>query len=147
MINDYLNQLILGIYTANYYLQYCKNDFSVTSFLQHKLKFSQPKFNLSIYASGKKQALTDIANIDLYDSLKLWRDNICDKTNMPIYMVANRATLTEIATYLPMNKKDLLQISGFGKAKVDKYGDDILQLVQDYCLSNNVETNMAAQAG
>lgn len=142
VVNDYLNQLILGIYTANYYLQYCKSDFSVTSFLQHKLKFSQPRFNLSIYASGKKQALPDIANIDLYDSLKLWRDNICDKTNMPIYMVANRATLTEIATYLPMNKKDLLQISGFGKAKVDKYGDDILQLIQDYCLSNNVETNM-----
>ena len=52
---------------------------------------------------------------------------------MPIYMVANQATLKEIATYLPLTKKDLLQISGFGKAKVDKYGDDIVASVRDYC--------------
>ena len=65
--------------------------------------------------------------------LKDWRDEICDKTGMPIYMVANRATLAEIATYLPLDKKDLLQISGFGKAKVDKYGDEILKSVAEYC--------------
>ena len=117
----------------------------MASFLQHKLKFAQPRFNLSCYASGKKQSYTDIPNIELYDVLKRWRDEICDKSGMPIYMVANRATLTEIATYLPLNKKDLLQISGFGKAKVDKYGDDILQAVQEYCSANNIETNIAAK--
>jgi ATP-dependent DNA helicase RecQ len=53
--------------------------------------------------------------------------------------------LTEIATYLPLNKKDLLQINGFGKAKVDKYGDDILQAVEEYCAVNNIATNMAAK--
>ena len=144
-INEYLNQLILAIYTANYFLQYCKQPFSVTSFLQHKLKFAQPRFNVSAYASGKKQSFADISNVDLYDTLKRWRDDICDKSGMPIYMVANRVTLTEIATYLPLNKKDLLQISGFGKAKVDKYGDDILQAVQEYCSANNIATNIAAK--
>ncbi|MEP6927207.1 MAG: HRDC domain-containing protein, partial [Ginsengibacter sp.] len=124
IINEYLNQLLLAVYTTNYFLQYCKQPFSVTSFLQHKLKFSQPKFNLSIYASGKRQSYSDTPNTELYDVVKNWRDKICEETGMPIYMVANRATLTEIATYLPLNKKDLFKISGFGKAKVDKYGDD-----------------------
>ncbi len=144
-INEYLNQLILAIYTTNYFLQYCIQPFSVTSFLQHKLKFAQPRFNVSAYASGKKQSFTDIPNVELYDTLKRWRDEICDKSGMPIYMVANRVTLTEVATYLPLNKKDLLQISGFGKAKVDKYGDDILQAVEEYCSKNNIATNMAAK--
>ncbi|MEO8569624.1 MAG: helix-turn-helix domain-containing protein [Ginsengibacter sp.] len=144
-LNEYLNQLILAIYTTGYYLQHCKQPFSVTSFLQHKLKFAQPRFNISSYASGKKQSFSDIPNIELYDSLKRWRDEICDKSGMPIYMVANRATLTEVATYLPLSKKDLMQISGFGKAKVDKYGDDILQSVQEYCTVNNIATNMAAK--
>ena len=144
-INEYLNQLIVSVSGTNYFLEYCKEPFSVASFLQHKLKFAQPRFNLSCYASGKKQSYTDIPNIELYDVLKRWRDEICDKSGMPIYMVANRATLTEIATYLPLNKKDLLQISGFGKAKVDKYGDDILQAVQEYCSANNIETNIAAK--
>ena len=144
-INEYLNQLVLAIYTVNYFLQYCKQAFSVTSFLQHKLKFAQPRFNLSVYASGKKQTFGDIPNTELYNTLKLWRDEVCDKTNIPIYMVANRATLTEIATYLPLNKKDLLQINGFGKAKVAKYGDEILQAVQEYCSTKNIMTNIAAK--
>ncbi len=145
IINEYLNQLILAVYTLNYYLQYCKQPFSITSFLQYKLKFAQPRFNLSSYASGKRQSFSDVPNVELYNVLKNWRDKICEETNMPIYIVANRATLTEIATYLPLNKKDLLQLSGFGKAKVDKYGDDILQYVEEYCSRNNVATNMAAK--
>ncbi len=145
IINESLNQLILAVYTANYFLQYCKNPFSVTSFLQHKLKFAQPRFNLSIYASGKKQSYTDVPNTELYNSLKSWRDKVCEEANMPIYIVANKVTLTEIATYLPLNKKDLLQISGLGKAKVDKYGDDILEAVEKYCFQNNIKTNMAAK--
>ena len=141
-IDQYLNQLALSIHAACYFLQYCKQTFSVASFLGHKLKFAQPRFNLSCYASGKKQTYTDVANPALYEELKNWRDKICLETGLPIYMVANRASLTEIATYLPLQKKYLLQLSGFGKAKVDKYGDEIISMVEDYCEGNNLETNI-----
>ena len=63
---------------------------------------------------------------------------VCEETGMPIYMVANQVTLKEIATYLPLTKRDLLQISGFGKAKVDKYGDDIVASVEGYCSRRNI---------
>ena len=144
-INEHLNRLMVCLYITNYYLQYCVQSFSVKGFLQHKLKFSQPRFNLTCYASGKKSTFGDIPNAPLYESIRRWRDEICEQRDLPIYMVANKATLTEIATYLPLTKKDLLQISGFGKAKVDKYGDDVLQLVQDYCSANNMETNITAK--
>ena len=78
--------------------------------MQHKLKFAQPRFNLCAYASGKKQSFEDVPNAELYNTLKRWRDEICDKTGMPIYMVANQNTLKEIATYLPLTKKDLSQV-------------------------------------
>ncbi len=42
IVNEYLNQLAHAVYVTNYFLQYCKQPFSVTSFLQHKLKFAQP---------------------------------------------------------------------------------------------------------
>ena len=146
IINEYLNQLILSVYTTNYFLKYCKEPFSVTSFLQHKLKFAQPRFNLTCYASGKKQSFSDVPNTELYDTLKRWRDMVCEETNMPIYMVANQATLREIATYLPLTRKGLLQISGFGKAKVEKYGDDIVAAVESYCSMHNIESNIEAKA-
>jgi len=141
-INESLLQLLTSIFTSNYYLQYCTQPFSVTTFLQHKLKFALPRFSINCYASGKKQSYTDSANPDLYDTLKRWRDMVCEETGMEIFRVANHATLKELATFLPLNKKDLLRISGFGKAKVDKYGDEILEAIESYCTLNSLETNM-----
>ncbi|MBI3883352.1 MAG: AAA family ATPase [Sphingobacteriales bacterium] len=144
LVNEYLLQLLTAVHSSNYYLQYCKQPFSVTTFLQHKLKFAQPRFNITCYASGKKQITSDIPNVELYDTLKRWRDMICEETKSPIYMIANQATLKEISTYLPLTKKDLLLINGFGKAKVDKYGEDIIDAVASYCSRHDIDTNMSA---
>ncbi|HSV11272.1 MAG TPA: helix-turn-helix domain-containing protein [Hanamia sp.] len=147
VINEYLNQLFLALHLENYFLQYCSEPFSVTSFLQHKIKFAHPKINISCYASGKKQGNSDIPNAELYETLKHWRDMICEENDLPIYLLANQNALKEIATYLPFTKNDLMQLSGFGKVKAEKYGDDILDTVKDYCDRNNLETNMAAREG
>ena len=147
-INEKLNELALAIYTTHYYLQYCKNAFSITAFLQHKLKYVTPKYTLTCYASGNATIKsTNIPNAELYDTLRRWRDITIKEEGLAIYMVANQATLKEISTYLPLSKKDLLQITGFGKAKVDKYGDDIIDAVESYCSRNNIETNMPAKLG
>src|SRR5690606_34698137 len=143
VVNESLTQLAISIYTTNYFLRYCKGPFSVTSFLQHKLQFSVPRIIVSCYAGGKKQSFSDGPNPELYDTLKRWRDMICEESGSPIYMVANHASLLEIATYLPLTKKDLVKIAGFGKAKADKYGGDILETVEDYCSRMGLETNMS----
>ncbi|MGN6601634.1 MAG: helix-turn-helix domain-containing protein [Ginsengibacter sp.] len=144
-VNEPLNQLLLAIDLQNYYLKFCNDSFSVTSFLQHKLSYSIPRLKITTYASGRKQALSDLPNPNLYFSLKEWRDGIVDKTGIPIYMVANQSALTEIATYLPFSKMDLEKLSGFGKAKTEKYGDELIQIVVDYCQKNHLESNMKAK--
>jgi DNA-binding CsgD family transcriptional regulator len=145
IINEYLNQLLQALHLQNYFLQYCKEPFSVTAFLHRKLRYELMRLKVSCYASGKKQSSSDVPNSELFDTMKRWRDMVCEESGMPIYMVANQNALKEIATYLPFTKKDLMQISGFGKAKADKYGDDILEAVQDYCSRNNLESNMRAK--
>jgi hypothetical protein len=144
-VNEVLNELALAIYTAHYFIQYCKQPFEVASFLKHKLNFVLPRFNISSYASGKKQKITDSSNEELFNTLKRWRDMACEESGLPIYMVANLETLRELTIYLPLNKKDLLKISGFGKAKVDKYGDEILEAIESYCIRNSVTGNMDAK--
>lgn len=146
LINEHLNALAIAVATNNYYLEYCKSNFSLSTFLKHRIDYAQPKFNLSCYASTKKSTKTDSPNPELYDSLKRWRDMICDDDGTPIYLVATHTMLKDIATYLPKTGRDLLLISGFGKAKVDKYGDDILQTVNDYCELHHIESNMVAKA-
>ena len=39
----------------------------------------------------KSNHFADIPNAELYDTLKRWRDMVCEETGMPIYMVANQA--------------------------------------------------------
>jgi PIF1-like helicase/Helix-turn-helix domain/HRDC domain/Helicase len=145
IVNEHLLATANALHAAEYLLQYCKQPFSVTAFLQHKLNYAQTKFNLSIYATTKRNTNTDSPNPELYETLKRWRDIICTEENMPIYLIGGHVTLKDICTYLPKTKRDLLLISGFGKAKVDKYGDDIVDAVCDYCERHNIETNIDAK--
>ncbi len=146
-INEKLNEFALALFNSNFYMQYCKQPFSVTGFLQHKLKYELPRFNITCYASETAGVNVDVSNVELFDTLKRWRNMVCTETGQPIYMVANQAALQEVATYLPHTKKDLMQIGGFGKAKAEKYGDEILEVVQSFCERHGLETNMAAKKG
>jgi hypothetical protein len=145
-VNEKLNEFALALYNSNFYIQYCRQLFSLSGFLQHKLKYNQPRFNISCYASETSAVNSDLSNAELFETLKRWRNMICSETHQPIYMVANQASLQEIATYLPLTKKDLMQISGFGKAKAEKYGDEILEAVESFCERYGLETNMAAKS-
>jgi PIF1-like helicase/Helix-turn-helix domain/HRDC domain/Helicase len=141
-VNEKLNELMLALKQAEYNIQFCKDPFSVTCFLQHKLKYKVPRSNLGCYAVDEKETRSDGSNAELFDTLKRWRNMVCTDSGMAIYMVANNASLQEIATYLPVTKKDLQQISGFGRAKAEKYGEEILEAVQSYCERYQVESNM-----
>ena len=142
IIDEYLHPLYLAAFTAGYYLDYCTKPFLVIGYLQHRLQLSLPRIKLSVYASGKKEQVTDIANPELYDTLKRWRDIVVSETGMAIYMVANQASLKEVCYFLPKTKKDLQLIKGFGKAKAEKYGDEILDAVESYCSRHGIESNM-----
>lgn len=49
---------------------------------------------------------------------------------MPAYVVFHDATLKQIATDLPQTLADLGKVSGVGEAKLTKYGQQILTVVQ-----------------
>jgi superfamily II DNA helicase RecQ len=70
--------------------------------------------------------------------LKKLRDTICSKKNLPIFYVAGSKTLEEMTTYLPQTLDELEQISGFGKAKVERYGNEFLSIIKKYSLENNL---------
>ncbi len=140
LINDFLKEAYLNLHSKVYQLNFCREAFELKNWLQNSLKYVEPKVKLNIYGVGKD--VTEDNPSELLDTLKRWRNMICEENDSPIYMVANQKTLTEIATYLPLTKKDLMLISGFGKAKVDKLGDEILEIVQDYCDRLGLESNM-----
>ncbi len=146
-VDENLLEAMAAFVKTIYFIQYCKEPFTVAGYLKHKLNLGIPRIHITSYAANKKQmASSDIPNAELYFSLRNWRDKICNDQGQPIYMVANNNSLIEISTYLPLTEQHLQKLSGFGKAKADKYGDDILAMVHAYCDKHNIETNMELKA-
>lgn len=137
IINPYLIELNVNLLRSIYYLELLEESFSITSFLQHKMNWQVPNVVLNIYATGKNQDVQGEEN-GLFGELKKWRDDICNETNAPVYMVAAHHVLQAVADALPISKEHLLQIKGFGNAKVAKYGDDIIAIVRSYCERNQL---------
>ncbi|MBY0477463.1 MAG: AAA family ATPase [Chitinophagaceae bacterium] len=145
-LDEHLQTLCIALHSSIYLLQYGKEPFTIAGFLKHKVNLGIPRFNVSSYAGKRKQTVSDIAHADLYFKLKQWRDKVCAENNLPIYLLANSSSLIELCNYLPFTKEHLLLLSGFGKAKVEKYGDEILEMVTQYCNEHQLETKIELKA-
>jgi len=64
----------------------------------------------------------------LYEQLRAWRAERAGEQKVPAYCVFTDATLTAIAESRPADSRSLLAIPGLGKAKLDKYGEDVLSM-------------------
>ncbi|MEY9871862.1 DNA helicase-2/ATP-dependent DNA helicase PcrA [Streptacidiphilus sp. MAP12-33] len=65
----------------------------------------------------------------LYERLRDWRGRTAKEQSLPGYCVFTDATLIAIAEQLPGGLPELGQISGVGRAKLEKYGEAVLLLV------------------
>ena len=124
-----------------------RNDISIQHYFQCKADFKVPRLSIKCYAAETKQRPPVKTNhVRLYQALAVLRNQICEQYNMPVYMVASTATLVEISNRLPQNAKDLARIKGFGKVKVQRFGDAFIDAVLDYCREENVESPMQTEA-
>jgi DNA helicase-2/ATP-dependent DNA helicase PcrA len=67
---------------------------------------------------------------ELLARLKQWRAARAKQLRVPPYVVFTDTTLTAIAEQRPSDTSGLVAISGIGPSKLDKYGADVLALVQ-----------------
>jgi DNA helicase-2/ATP-dependent DNA helicase PcrA len=67
----------------------------------------------------------------LLEKLREWRTTRAKELKVPPYVVFTDATLMAIAEQRPTNTAGLVAISGIGASKLDKFGDDVLTLVQE----------------
>jgi ATP-dependent DNA helicase RecQ len=72
------------------------------------------------------------ANEDpLWLALKAKRTALAREQGVPPYLIFHDSTLLEILNRKPHTLHEMGQISGVGQAKLAKYGDDFLQVVED----------------
>lgn len=68
----------------------------------------------------------------LFDRLRRLRTQIARDQNVPPYVVFPDATLAGIAAARPVTPDALLAVSGIGQSKLEKYGEEVLDLVEAF---------------
>lgn len=71
----------------------------------------------------------DAAADGLFERLRAWRRDRAATDNVPAYVVLHDATLRELAAARPQSTLDLASVKGFGPAKLERYGADVLAVI------------------
>jgi len=84
-------------------------------------------------ARKPKRKAVDMADEDrgLFDALRECRKELAEENSVPPYVIFHDATLMQMAAEKPTTPDSLLEISGVGQTKLDRYGALFLQVISD----------------
>ncbi len=77
-------------------------------------------------ATGGDGADGDGSADALFEQLRALRREIADREGVPAYVIFHDATLREMAAARPQTPDELLDVSGVGEKKLEKYGEEFL---------------------
>jgi ATP-dependent DNA helicase RecQ len=80
---------------------------------------------------AKNQARKDYDKT-LFARLKHLRKSIADEDRVPPFVVFSDASLADMASILPTDKRGFLTVSGVGATKLERYGDAFLLAINNY---------------
>lgn len=77
--------------------------------------------------------------IGLFEQLRNERKILADAERVPPYMILSDRSLQELATYLPRSRESFGTIHGVGRAKVERFADIFLPVIDAYCRVHDLE--------
>src|SRR5450830_1691634 len=81
--------------------------------------------------ANAKEVYTAVSEDPLWYILKAKRTELAREQGVPPYLIFHDSTLLEILNRRPTNLDEMSQISGVGQAKLDRYGEAFLQVLED----------------
>ena len=109
------------------------NDSEKENFWSVILYYEEQKLSVNEKKSVKYSAENEELNSDeikILDSLKIWRSEKAKEENLPSYFIATNKELVSVAKFRPLKKEELLEIKGFGKHKIENYGEEIIEILE-----------------
>jgi ATP-dependent DNA helicase UvrD/PcrA len=85
---------------------------------------------VSVPASVRRGKAEPAPDDPLFKTLRDWRLRIAREADVPAYVVFDNRTLALIAAAKPITRAALLAIPGVGPTKLDRYAQDVLQIVK-----------------
>jgi len=94
----------------------------------------------------RKTVVDGTANTVLFELLRELRNQIANREDLVHFQIFTQKSLYEMCETLPINKSELKQIHGMGRTRIEKYGTDILKVINDYCEDNSIDTTSVPSA-
>jgi ATP-dependent DNA helicase RecQ len=79
--------------------------------------------------TGKEPAIAD-SDFDLWEALRACRQSLAAEHDVPPYVIFHDKTLREMLAQRPQCESDMLEISGVGQTKLDRYGQSFLSVLR-----------------
>jgi ATP-dependent DNA helicase RecQ len=109
--------------------------------LRNERSFQMLKQTLSkqslIKAEKQRAAAVDSYSPELFQILRKLRTAIASAENVPPYIVFSDRTLQEMARDFPQSPDALLEINGVGQRKLENYGDQFLEAINEFVQTTN----------
>lgn len=81
---------------------------------------------------------TDIVHPELFEALRKWRINKVSELGIPAYIVMQQKSLFDLMDKQPSSLSDLEKVNGFGKKKVEMYGEELLAIIREFRISKGL---------
>jgi hypothetical protein len=87
----------------------------------------------------KSSVAANIPHPDLYAELKAWRNEKAAELDITEYLILPYKTMIELVKFLPVTLSELNTIRGLGKRKVKLFGEEIINIILEYCLQHKIK--------
>lgn len=96
-----------------------------------QLQKAQPPSGFNEFEeTPKEEPSLDSLEMALFKKLESWRNKKANEENLAPFVIAKNNWLKEIAKMRPASPEELQKILGFGERRVNKYGKEIIAVVQ-----------------
>jgi len=113
-------------------------EYRVISLSEYGAQIIRERLSVSIHAKRleehkraskkAKQVITGAFELSTFERLRTLRSEIAKENGIPPYVVFSDKTLKEMAEKLPLDKEAMLEVSGVGEVKFERYGEAFLEL-------------------
>ncbi|MCP5142630.1 MAG: DNA helicase RecQ [Chromatiales bacterium] len=98
------------------------------------LELGRPRIKETKPKRRRRATEIDMSAVDemLFEELRILRKRLADDADVPPYVVFSDATLSQMAAQFPSNDAELLEISGVGQTKLERYGRFFLDAIDEH---------------
>ncbi len=141
---------ILDYLIQNEYLTVTDDEYPVVRFTERskEILYDKKKIEMKFpreVISDKQQKISSPVSYDLdmglFSLLRSLRSQYAADAHVPAYVIFTDAALRDMCKKLPLTRERFLEVSGVGNAKLERYGDEFIEVIKKYVQEQGTNNN------